>query len=72
MSNTFSIIFLFLASVLILTCFVDTVSAGAVVDGLIAYWSFDEETTDVGAAIATDSVQGIEGTIKGDPEPVEG
>ena len=71
MSNTFSILVLFLAPVLILACFVDTVSAGgAVVDGLIAYWSFDEDTID--GEVAKDAVQGIEGTIRGGPELVEG
>ena len=71
MFNTFSVMVLFLVPVLILTCFVDTVSAGgAVVDGLVAYWSFDEDTID--GEVAKDAVQGIEGTIKGDPELVEG
>ena len=71
MSNTFSIMVLFLAPVLILTCFVDTVRAGsAVVDGLIAYWSFDEDTID--GEVVKDVVQGIEGTFQGAPEPVAG
>lgn len=57
-------------SIMALVWFTDTANAGAVKSGLIAYWTFDENT------IEDQTVEDVwgenHGEIKGDPEVVEG
>ncbi|HHZ92616.1 TPA: LamG domain-containing protein [Candidatus Poribacteria bacterium] len=52
--------------------FTNMANAGAVTSGLIAYWSFDKDTVDIGKGTVEDVWGDSDGEIRGDPKVVEG
>lgn len=69
-SKKFPTIVCILTLILALCCLTNTSQAGAVTSGLIAYWSFDEDTVKDGTV---EDVWGdSDGEIKGEPEITQG